>query len=104
MALRILERFRLRLNLQNRFGLPVTFDAFADEYVEKELPLLRYGTQQAHLSSLHRWIRPRWGCIVYEIKPIQASISAVGGEINGKPAEPFAPRISARTAVGDNRR
>src|SRR5215471_1018652 len=60
-ALRILERFRLRLNLQNRLGLPVTLDALADDYVEKELPLLRYGTQQAHLSSLHRWIRPRWG-------------------------------------------
>lgn len=29
----------------------------ADDYVEKELPLLRYGTQQAHLSSLNRWIR-----------------------------------------------
>jgi integrase len=71
-ALRILERFRLRLNLQNRFGLPVTLDALADDYVEKELPLLRYGTQQAHLSSLNRWIRPRWGgCLVYEIKPIE---------------------------------
>ena len=53
-ALRILERFRLRLNLQNQLGLPVTLDALADDYVEKELPLLRYGTQQAHLSSLHR--------------------------------------------------
>ena len=71
-ALRILERFRLRLNLQNRLGLPMTLDALADDYVEKELPLLRYGTQQAHLSSLHRWIRPRWGgCLVYEIKPIE---------------------------------
>lgn len=71
-ALRILERFRLRLNLQNRLGLPITLDALADDYVEKELPLLRYGTQQAHLSSLHRWIRPRWGgCLVYEIKPIE---------------------------------
>jgi len=71
-ALRILERFRLRLNLQNRFGLPVTLDALADDYVEKELPLLRYGTQQGHLSSLNRWIRPRWGgCVVYEIKPIE---------------------------------
>jgi integrase len=71
-ALRILERFRLRLNLQNRFGLPVTFDALADDYVEKELPLLRYGTQQAHLSSLNCWIRPHWGgCLVYEIKPIE---------------------------------
>jgi integrase len=71
-ALRILERFRLRLNLQNRLDLPVTLDALADDYVEKELPLLRYGTQQAHLSSLHRWIRPRWGgCLVYEIKPIE---------------------------------
>ena len=71
-ALRILERFRLRLNLQNRLDLPVTLDALADDYVEKELPLLRYGTQQAHLSSLNRWIRPRWGgCLVYEIKPIE---------------------------------
>jgi integrase len=71
-ALRILERFRLRLNLQNRFGLPVTLDALADDYVQKELPLLRYGTQQSHLSSLNRWIRPRWGgCLVYEIKPIE---------------------------------
>ena len=51
-ALRILQRFRLRLNLQNRLGLPMTLDALADDYVEKELPLLRYGTQQAHLSSL----------------------------------------------------
>jgi integrase len=71
-ALRILEQFRLRLNLQNRFGLPVTLDALADDFVDKELPLLRYGTQQAHLSSLNRWIRPRWGgCLVYEIKPIE---------------------------------
>ena len=71
-TLRTLERFRLRLNLQNRFGLPVTLDALADDYVEKELPLLRYGTQQAHLSSLHRWIRPRWGrCSAYEIKPVE---------------------------------
>jgi hypothetical protein len=71
-ALRILERFRLRLNLQNRLGLPMTLDALADDYVEKELPLLRYGTQQAHLSSLNRWIRPRWGgCLVYEIKPME---------------------------------
>src|SRR5260370_40466020 len=47
-------------------------DALVDDYVEKELPLLRYGTQQAHLSSLHRWIRPRWGgCLVYEIKPVE---------------------------------
>jgi len=47
-ALRILEQFRLRLNLQSRLGLPITLDALADDYVEKELPLLRYGTQQAH--------------------------------------------------------
>src|SRR5450631_779931 len=39
-ALRILDRFRLRLNLQNRFGLPVTLHALADDYVEKELPLV----------------------------------------------------------------
>jgi integrase len=71
-ALRILERVRLRLNLQNRLGPPVTLDALVDDYVEKELPQLRYGTQQAHLSSLHRWIRPRWGeYLVYEIKPVE---------------------------------
>ena len=71
-ALRILERFRLRLNLQNRLGPPVTLDALVDDYVEKELPQLRYGTQQAHLSSVHRWIRPRWGrYLVYEIKPVE---------------------------------
>ena len=51
-ALRILEPFRLRLNLQHRFGRPVTFGALADQYTEKELPQLRYGTQQAHLSTL----------------------------------------------------
>ena len=66
------KRFRLRLNLQNRLALPVTLDALPEDYVEKELPLLRYRTQQAHLSSLRRWIRPRWGrCFVYEIKPIE---------------------------------
>ena len=71
-ALRILERFRLRLNLQHRFDRPVTLDGLADHYVEKELPQLRYGTQQAHLSSLSRWIRPRWGtCLLEEIKPME---------------------------------
>jgi integrase len=71
-ALRLLERFRLRINLQHRFGRPVTLDALIDHYIEHELPRLRYGTQQAHLSSLHRWIRPRWGgCLVYEIKPME---------------------------------
>ena len=34
-ALRILERFRLRLNLQNRLGLPVTLDALADDTSRK---------------------------------------------------------------------
>jgi integrase len=71
-ALRILERFRLRLNLQHRFGRPVMLDALADHYVEKELPQLRYGTQQAHLSTLNRWIRPHWGaCLLDEIKPME---------------------------------
>jgi integrase len=42
-----------------------------DHYVQQELPRLRYGTQQAHLSSLERWIRPRWGrCLLEEIKPV----------------------------------
>jgi len=46
-AIRLLERFRLRLNQDHRFGRPVTLDALIDHYVEKELPQLRYGTQQA---------------------------------------------------------
>ena len=70
-ALRIVERFRLRLNLKHRFARPITLDALVDHYVEQELPRLRYGTQQAHLSSLERWIRPRWGrCLLEEIKPV----------------------------------
>ena len=40
-ALRRLDRFRQRLNLQHRFGRPVTLDALIDHYVEKELPQLR---------------------------------------------------------------
>jgi integrase len=36
------------------------------------LPQLRYGTQQAHLSSLKRWIRPRWGrCLLDQVKPME---------------------------------
>jgi len=71
-ALCILERFRLRLNLQHRFGRPVSLDALIDHYVEQELPQLRYGTQQAHLSTLNRWIRPRWGaCLLDEIRPME---------------------------------
>jgi hypothetical protein len=53
-ALRIVERFRLRLNLKHRFAMPVTLDALLDHYVEQELPVLRYGTQQAHLCILKR--------------------------------------------------
>ena len=71
-ALRKLDRFRERLNLQHRFGRPVTLDVLIDHYVEKELPQLRYGTQQAHLSSLKRWIRPRWGrCFLDEVKAME---------------------------------
>jgi hypothetical protein len=67
-ALCILERFRLRLNLQHRFSRPVSLDALIDHYVERELSQLRYGTQQAHRSTLNRWIRPRWGaCQLDEI-------------------------------------
>ena len=39
-VLRRLEPFWLRLNLQHRFGRPVTLDALIDHYVEKELPQL----------------------------------------------------------------
>jgi integrase len=71
-ALRIVERFRLRLNLKHRYSRPVTLDALIDHYVERELPQLRYGTQQAHLSTLNHWIRSRWGsCLLYEIKPME---------------------------------
>ena len=64
--------FGRRLNLQHRFGRPVTLDALIDHYVEQELPQLRYGTQQAHLSSLKRWIRPRWGrCFLDQVKAME---------------------------------
>jgi integrase len=70
-ALRMVERFRLRLNLEHRFAQPVTLDALVDHYVEQELPQLRYGSQQSHLCCLKRWIRPRWGrCLLEEIKPV----------------------------------
>jgi hypothetical protein len=36
------------------------------------LPQLRYGTQQAHLSSLKRWIRPRLGrCFLDQVKAME---------------------------------
>jgi integrase len=70
-ALRIVERFRLRMNLNRRFARPVTLDALVDHYAEEELARLRYGTQQAHLCSLRRRIRPRWGaCLLEDIKPV----------------------------------
>src|SRR5258708_25443267 len=40
--LRMAERFRLLLNLKHRFARPITLDALADHYVDKELPQLRY--------------------------------------------------------------
>ena len=54
--LRVVERFPLRINLKHRFAVPVTLDAVVDHYVEQELPILRYGTQQSHLCTLNRWI------------------------------------------------
>lgn len=69
-ALPVVERFRLRLNLQQRFGRPTTLDALIDHYIEKKLLHLRYGTQQGYLSCLNHRIRPRWGtCLLHEIKP-----------------------------------
>ena len=69
--LRILERFRLRLNLQSRLGLPVTLDALADDYVKRTAIATLWNPASASLH-LNCWIRPRWGrCMVYEIKPIE---------------------------------
>ena len=69
--LRVVERFRLRINLKHRFAMPITLDAVVDHYVEQELPILRYGTQQSHLCTLNRWILPRWGNYLLEqIKPV----------------------------------
>src|SRR5258708_35592970 len=53
-APRIVERFRLGLNLENRFARPVTLDDLVDHYVQHELPRLGFGTQQEHLCSLRR--------------------------------------------------
>jgi integrase len=69
--LRVVERFRLRINLKHRFAMPVTLDAVVDHYLERELPILRYGTQQSHLCTLNRWILPRWGnCLLEQVKPV----------------------------------
>ncbi len=69
-ALRMIEPFRLRLNLQHRFARPTTLRALADQYVELE-PQLRYSTQLSYLSSLNQWIRPRWGDhLLEEVKPV----------------------------------
>jgi integrase len=70
-ALRVIEPFRLRLNLQHRFGRPTTLRVLADRYVEQELPELRYSTQLSYLSALNQWIGPRWGdCLLEEVKPV----------------------------------
>ena len=70
-ALRVIEPFRLRLNLQHRFGRPTTLRVLADRYVEQELPELRYSTQRSYLSALNQWIGPRWGdCLLEEVKPV----------------------------------
>ena len=69
--LRVVERWRLRINVRHRLAMPVTLDAVVSHYVEKELPLLRYGTQEAHRSALNRWILPRWGhSLLEQVKPV----------------------------------
>jgi len=69
--LRVVERLRLRINLKHRFAMPVTLDAAVDHYIERELPILRYGTRQSHLSTLKRWILPQWGTYPLEqVEPV----------------------------------
>ena len=69
--LRVLERLRLQINLKHRFAMPVTLDALIHHYAERELPTLRYGTQQSHLCTIRRWILPRWGKYLLEqVKPV----------------------------------
>ena len=51
-------------------------DAVVDHYIERELPILRYGTQQSHLSTLNRWILPHWGSYLLEqVKPVDVGKS-----------------------------
>ncbi len=70
-ALRIIEPFRLRLNLHHRFGRPVSIGALIDHYIERELPQRRHSTRQSHSSTLNRWILPRWGDRPLEdVKPV----------------------------------
>jgi integrase len=70
-VLRVIERFRVRINLKHRFARPVILDAVVDHYVKQELSVLRYGTQQSHLSTLRRWILPRWGdCLLEQVKAV----------------------------------
>jgi hypothetical protein len=37
--LRVVERWRLRINVKHQLAMPVTLDAVVSHYVEKELPL-----------------------------------------------------------------
>ncbi len=48
-VLRVIERFRVRINLKHRFARPVTLDAVVDHYVKQELSVLRY-LNPAHLQ------------------------------------------------------
>ena len=70
-ALRFIEPLRIRLNLYHRFGRPVSVGALMDHYVEHDLREQRHSTQQSNLSTLNRWIRPRWGdSLLEQVKPL----------------------------------
>jgi integrase len=60
-ALRVIEPFRLRLNLQHRSGLQVLGELLAYQIVEQELPGLRYSTQRSYLSALNQLDRTSLG-------------------------------------------
>lgn len=64
-ALREVEPLRLRLNVESRLGGPVTIRALLARYIEQELPE-RHSTRRSYLSSLNKWIAPRWGDYVLD--------------------------------------
>jgi integrase len=64
-AFREVEPIRLRLNVESKLGGPVTISALVTRYIEQELPE-RHLTRRSYLSSLNKWITPRWGDYVLD--------------------------------------
>ncbi len=71
-ALCILERFRLRLNRQHRFGRPVSLDALIDHLRRARITSTAVWNPAGTSLHLNRWMRPRWGArLLDEVRPME---------------------------------